>query len=202
MRDGKRQEILQAAIKLFAGKGFNGTTTRDLAAEAKVNEAIIFRHFKTKQDLYRAILEDRLSRSQDFPCTEMEAHEAGDEKAFLELIAQRFLEKHERDTTFMRLMLFSALEGHELSDMFLAEMASRAPLAKYLKRRMGQRSIRKMDPHLAARAFFGMFVSFVQWQEIFGMKKTQQFAGRDVVRTFVSIFLSGIKTSSKTGVKK
>jgi AcrR family transcriptional regulator len=202
MRDGKRAEILQAAIKLFAKKGFNGTTTRDLAAEAQVNEAIIFRHFKTKQDLYRAILEDRLNRSQDFPCTEVEAHEAADEKKFLELIGRRFLEKHEHDTTFMRLMLFSALEGHELSDMFLTDMASRAPLAKYLKRRMGEGAIRRMDPHLAARAFFGMFVSFVQWQEIFGQKKTQHFASNDVVRSFVSIFLQGVKPGAKAGVKR
>jgi AcrR family transcriptional regulator len=193
MRDGKRQEILEAAIKLFAKKGFNGTTTRDLAAEAQVNEAIIFRHFKTKQDLYRAILEDRLSRSQDFPCSELEAHEAADEREFLELIGLRFLEKHERDTTFMRLMLFSALEGHELSDMFLAEMASRAPVAKYLKRRMSEGAIRRMDPYLAARAFFGMFISYVQLQEIFGQKKTQRFANDDVARSFVSIFLTGVK---------
>jgi hypothetical protein len=132
----------------------------------------------------------------------MEAYEAGDEKKFLELIGRRFLEKHEHDTTFMRLMLFSALEGHELSDMFLTEMAGRAPLAKYLKRRMSQGAIRRMDPHLAARAFFGMFVSFVQLQELFGQKKTQRFAGGDVVRSFVSIFLTGVKTDlKKTGVK-
>lgn len=193
MRDGKREEILQAAIKLFAKKGFNGTTTRDLAAEAQVNEAIIFRHFKTKQELYRAILEDRLTRSQDFPCTELEAHEAGDEREFLEMVGQRFLEKHEHDTTFMRLMLFSALEGHELSDMFLAEMAGRAPLSRYLKRRMSEGALRRMDPNLAARAFFGMFVSFVQWQQLFGQKRTQPFATDDVVRSFVSIFLTGVK---------
>ena len=37
-----------AAMELFAKKGFRGTTTRDLAAHADVNEAIIFRHFKTQ----------------------------------------------------------------------------------------------------------------------------------------------------------
>jgi AcrR family transcriptional regulator len=193
MRDAKRQEILRAAVKLFANKGFNGTTTRDLAAEAQVNEAIIFRHFNTKQELYRAILEDRVSQSHDFPCNEIEATAAVDDAAFLTMIGQRFLEKHEQDTTFMRLMLFSALEGHELSDMFLAEFATRAPVARYLKRRMDEGAMRAMDPHLAARAFFGMLVTFVQWQEIFGQKKAQSFDRDEVVRSFVSIFLTGIQ---------
>jgi hypothetical protein len=67
---------------------------------------------------------------------------------------------------------------------------------------MSQGAIRRMDPHLAARAFFGMFVSFVQLQEIFGQRKTQRFAGADVVRSFVSIFLTGVKTGVKTDVKK
>ena len=46
---------------------------------------------------------------------------------------------------------------------------------------------------LVARAFIGMFVSFIQTQEIFGQKKIRTFDRDEVVRTFVSIFLTGIK---------
>ena len=48
----RRQQILQAAMGLFARRGFNGTTTREIARRARVNEAIIFRHFPSKEDLY------------------------------------------------------------------------------------------------------------------------------------------------------
>jgi AcrR family transcriptional regulator len=194
MKDSKRQDIVKAAMELFAMKGFRGTTTRDLAAQADVNEAIIFRHFKTKQELYLAILEEKLSQGHP-PFAEMEALAAlNDDEKFLVTVGHIFLEKHEQDTTFMRLLLFSALEGHELSDMFLSEMAGRDPLANYLKRRMDEGALRQMDPHLAARAFIGMFVSFVQWQEIFGLKKTRTFDRDEVVKTFVSTFLTGIKS--------
>ena len=57
MKHDRRQEILMAAMELFAKKGFRGTTTRDLASEADVNEAIIFRHFATKQELYATLLD-------------------------------------------------------------------------------------------------------------------------------------------------
>ena len=50
-----RQQILKTAIQLFAQKGFRGTTTREIALAAGVNEVTIFRHFASKQELYSAI---------------------------------------------------------------------------------------------------------------------------------------------------
>src|SRR5205814_8537229 len=102
----------------------------------------------------------------------------------------------ENDMTFMRLLLFSALEGHQLSDMFVASMtasmAARNPIANYIQRRIDEGAFRKVDPQLAARGLFGMFASFVLWQEIFGLKQAQSYDREEVVRTFVSIFLKGI----------
>ena len=194
MKETKRQDIVRAAIELFARKGFRGTTTRDLASHAEVNEAIIFRYFNTKEELYRGILEEKLSQSREAPCAELDdLAQAGNDQCFLEAVGEKFLEKHEQDTTFMRLLLFSALEGHELSEMFVSALSARDPLAEYFQRRMDQGAIRQMDPQLAARLFIGMFVSFVQQQEIFGLKKTKTFSRNDVVRTVVSIFLTGIK---------
>ncbi|HEX5318265.1 MAG TPA: helix-turn-helix domain-containing protein [Stellaceae bacterium] len=54
--DGRRKAIVTAAVPLFARKGFAGTTTRELAAAAGVSEALLFKHFPSKQSLYREIL--------------------------------------------------------------------------------------------------------------------------------------------------
>jgi AcrR family transcriptional regulator len=194
-KNAKRQEIIAAAIELFAKNGFRGTTTRDLATHAGVNEAIIFRHFNTKQELYRAILEEKLSQKQEAHWEEArQLAESGDDQKFLETFGRQLLERHEADTTFMRLLIFSALEGHELSEMFLASIAGRDPLASYFERRMKEGAFRCMDPHLAARAILGMFVSYIQTQEIFGQKKIKVFERNEVVKTFVSIFLAGMKS--------
>ena len=53
--EDRRRQIIQVAIELFSKKGFGGTTTKQIADAAQVSEAIIFRHFNTKQELYRAI---------------------------------------------------------------------------------------------------------------------------------------------------
>jgi AcrR family transcriptional regulator len=195
MKHDRRQDILAAAMDLFAKKGFRGTTTRDLATQADVNEAIIFRYFTNKEELYRAILEHKAGENRDARIEELKrlAGLNNDEK-FFQSVGRTFLERHEKDTTFYRLLLFSALEGHQLSDMFVASMTARNPITTYIQKRIDEGAFRQVDPELAARGFFGMFASFVLWQEIFGFKKTQPYDREEVVGTFVSIFLKGITT--------
>jgi AcrR family transcriptional regulator len=51
----RRDEIIRAALKVFSENGFHGTTTKALAKAAGVSEALIFRHFPSKEELYAAM---------------------------------------------------------------------------------------------------------------------------------------------------
>jgi len=53
---GKKQDLLKAAVQLFSQQGFDGTTTAQIAAAAKVSEPVIYYHFKNKDDLFTHIL--------------------------------------------------------------------------------------------------------------------------------------------------
>lgn len=53
----KQEKILSAALKLFAQEGFAATSTSKVAKEAGVSEGLIFRHFKNKEGLLAAILD-------------------------------------------------------------------------------------------------------------------------------------------------
>lgn len=53
----RREQLLQSAAKCFARYGYRGTTTARIAAEAGVSQPIIYRHFKTKQDLFIALID-------------------------------------------------------------------------------------------------------------------------------------------------
>src|SRR5277367_978061 len=53
--DERRAAIIQAVRKVFAEKGFDGTTTRELAVAAGVSEALLFKHFPNKEALYSAM---------------------------------------------------------------------------------------------------------------------------------------------------
>ena len=56
----RRRQILAAALRLFSRQGFDATTTRAIAQLAGVNEAIIFRHFTSKEELYWAVLSEQM----------------------------------------------------------------------------------------------------------------------------------------------
>ncbi|HEV2215392.1 MAG TPA: helix-turn-helix domain-containing protein, partial [Terracidiphilus sp.] len=55
-RVGAEERILAQAASLFSQFGYNGVSTREIAAAADVNEVTIYRHFPRKRDLYRAVL--------------------------------------------------------------------------------------------------------------------------------------------------
>src|SRR5436190_15573283 len=86
--EDRRQQIIDVAVQLFSQKGFRGTTTKEIALAAEVNEAIIFRHFATKRELYAAIM-DRKACSievQTIQQTLAEAmHTKDDHKVFFSL---------------------------------------------------------------------------------------------------------------------
>jgi len=54
--DHTREAIIKAAVHLFADKGFDGTSVRDIVTKARVNQAAINYHFKTKDGLYLEVL--------------------------------------------------------------------------------------------------------------------------------------------------
>src|SRR5262249_14870021 len=56
--DERKQGIVSAVRKLFARKGLEGTTTRELAKEAGVSEALLYKHYPSKEALYEAMLEN------------------------------------------------------------------------------------------------------------------------------------------------
>jgi AcrR family transcriptional regulator len=61
-RESRREEILAAAIRSFALRGFEGTSTREIAREADAKQPLIFYHFGSKADLYLAAVLYQLDR--------------------------------------------------------------------------------------------------------------------------------------------
>lgn len=192
-----RDKILEAAIKLFAEKGFNGTTTKEIAEKAGVNEALIFRYFSTKRDLYGAIIERKIKEDPKIELPLETFKGTKDDWLIFKSLGARMFECVEKDPSFLRLLHFSALEGHELSDMFLDTYVQhlRTLLSDYIDERISDGAFKDMDSHLAARAFSGMFTNYIISQELFGEKKKKKIKkeDEDVVETFVKIFLEGIK---------
>jgi AcrR family transcriptional regulator len=61
-RSQRREQIVAAATRAFAKNGFAATNLDDIAAEAGISRAILYRHFDSKTDLYQAVLDHACQR--------------------------------------------------------------------------------------------------------------------------------------------
>src|SRR5947209_19734157 len=115
----RREQILDVAAGLFARQGFQGTTTKQIAEGAGVTEALIFRHFPSKDDLYWAVIESKIKGASS-PRERLRAKLAagGNDTEVLTGVAADVLERRAKDQTLSRLLLYSALENHRLSHRF------------------------------------------------------------------------------------
>ena len=195
-RSVRRQQILQAAKELFAKQGFEGTTTRLIADRVGINEAILFRHFPHKEDLYWAIIESECRLCGEGHISKKNLTVIQDDRQVFQAIAKEILQHSEQDPSLMRLLLFSALEDHRLSHRFFQSyIAERYEvLANYIRRRIKEGAFRAVDPYLAARSFVGMVVYHVLLQELFGGKLVRQFDVKHVSRTLTDIWLEGVRS--------
>ena len=185
-------------MELFAHQGFRGTTTRQIAEASGVTEALIFRHFPRKQDLYWAVIEQKCRDAGERKqlLRRRLAEPKADSEIFME-IAEDLLGRHRGDPSRSRLLLFAALENHELADRFFQTYIAKyyEVLAEHIAHRVREGAFRTVDPLLAARGFLGMVVYHFWIQEIFGGKRHQKFDPREVCQTLADIWLRGVQAA-------
>lgn len=192
--DERRAQIIEASAELFARKGFRGTTTREIAEGAGVSEAMIFKHFATKEDLYGAIIDTKTHPDNILGPAAAPAA-ARDDAAVLRAIGRRLVERAQADPTILRLLHFSALEGHQLSEIFFRTRFQVVLdfLSGYIRQRIGDGAFRPVDPLLAAQGFIGMVAYHLQLHELFGRKPGPSETPEQAMETFVDLFLAGIR---------
>ena len=191
----RRRQIIQVAMELFAKQGFQGTTTRQIAESARVNEAILFRHFPHKEDLYWAVLESKCQGARVRRELRNILRDSKSAEETLAAVAESILRRNMEDPTRSRLFLFSALENHKLSHRFFQThfVQYYDLVAAYIRKQIRRGEFRPMDARLAARSFLGMVAHHLQIQELFGDKHYRQFEARRTSETMTDIWQHGME---------
>jgi len=191
----RREQILRAAMDCFAARGFRGTTTRDIAARVGITEAALYRHFPSKEALYAALIEQKMAAPEWMELVAKPAA-AGDDRAVFGGLAHALLAGAEDDPSFLRILLYTSLEGHAQAAPFFATRVRRLRefLADYIARRTREGAFRPIDPVLGARAFLGMVMDFVIVREVFQQRDAYPHAREQAAEVFVGLFLDGIRS--------
>jgi AcrR family transcriptional regulator len=191
----RRQRLLDAALELFSSQGYTATTTRQIAASAGVTEAVIYRHFPNKEDLYWAVLETQCSRRRQEAQAEAVLQSEADDAAVFAAIAEGILRRNKADGRFSRLLLFSALENHRLSERVFRTYISPYfdTVAERIRRRIREGAFRDVDPLLAARGFVGMVIYHYLIEDLFGGKPIGALSVQQASRGLAEIWLTGMR---------
>lgn len=201
--DERRSQILRVAIKIFSESGFSGTTTKEIARVAGVSEAIIFRHFATKRELYHAILDmkacegGKRSLPWESDSVEQTAINEKDDFTVFYNLALNALKHQQEDVEFMRLLFHSALDRHELSEMFFDQFLTPLYefLGSYIERRQKDKAMRKdVNPRLVVRAFLGMIIHHSLNNMLWDKKRRLlDVSNEEAAKAFAEILLNGVK---------
>ena len=200
--NARRETLIEVAIDLFSRKGFKGTTTREIAAAAGVTEAIIFRHFETKEHLYTAIIDQKVSSPDTAAwCIALStAMDREDDEAVIGQLISGIIRTHKTDPKFERLMLYAALEGNEIALQHMRQItASIVDLFhKYFRRRQKKGALRRLLPDVALTAIVGMAQSYAMGKYVHEFKEQRQ-SDDQALESFTRIALEGLRVSAPRG---
>ncbi|NOH01974.1 MAG: TetR/AcrR family transcriptional regulator [Chloroflexi bacterium] len=188
-RERTRQAILDAAYNLIVRQGYAATSMRQVAEGAGLALGGIYNHFASKEEVFRAIIEDRHPFYQIVPILNSVEGETVEE--FVRNAAHTMVAELGHHPDFLNLMLTEIVEfkGEHVPLLFERMFPMIMPLAQRITSLDGD--MRQIPPPVLMRAFLGMFFSFYITEILIGraMPKDMQFNALDY---FVDIFLHGI----------
>jgi TetR/AcrR family transcriptional regulator len=191
----RRRQLIETALDFFSRKGFEGTTTKEIAASAGVTEAIIFRHFPSKQALYTAVLDFHHEAGEYDEClAEWQIlMDHNDDEGLIRAIIDRIIQSFRKDARVERVLLFAALEGHEtgLEQNRQRSMPIFELLSQYVARRQSEGALRDCSPGAIIAAAAGMAKHYAMLTELFGFRPSAD--DRQVVDTFTRIVMDGVR---------
>ncbi|MEL6351211.1 MAG: TetR/AcrR family transcriptional regulator [Cyanobacteria bacterium J06627_28] len=189
--DDTQARILKAAQKLFARRGYGGTTTRDLAQAAGVAEGTLFRHFENK----KAILVEVATRGWMEILTDLltELSEMASYRAVAQVMRKRMLSLN-ANTDMLRVCFMEAQFHPELRDRIQADVIDKMTdvTEAFFQTAMDRGEYRQMNPKVVARIFLGMFTVSGFSQTTMAKDASSPNDMKEMAETLADIFLNGV----------
>lgn len=193
----RRQEILEAALRVFAERGFGGATVKEIAREAGVRSpALIYWYFKDKQALFKEVLGAKvpvvravadLAKVMDLPPEEA-----------LTKLGRAYFAFERIDPRVLRLVVGEAIRRPEVADVFVRGGPGRVLefLKSYLERQIELGRLRPHDVRSGARMFVGMLIPQLAGKLFFPALVEDGLSDEEHLKNAVETFLRGLAPES------
>lgn len=170
-RRGKREQIVQAAVKTFLEHGYAGTSMNKVAEAAGVIKATIYSHFKDKQQLFIAIIEEMTIKKVAIDFTNPEPILSLEPDEFIDVLTGKFcvLMQDPEYHALFRVLVGESERFPELAEIYVRTVILRGMglASKYFE---VHKELNIEDPQAMAHICAGSFISLMVWQQVLGGK--------------------------------
>lgn len=194
--ENRRQQIIDGALDVFASKGFERATNKDIAEAAGIGSAgLIYHYFKDKSDLLRQVIEQRAPVLKLL--NETEAMMDLPPREALKIFASAFVKtiNNQAAIGLVKIMFGEAIRRPMVADAINAIGPGRGFgfLHAYFEQQMAGGHLRRVDPGVAVRCFIGPLLAFVVMREVFRQPDSRSLTPETMVETAIDIFLRGME---------
>ena len=193
-KDTRPQEIVAAAFEEFAAKGFAATRLEDVAARARVSKGLPYLYFKTKVELFKAVVRSVITRHFDVIREKMESTEMSSEEflkgPFLAFIQELVLS---RRAAIARLMIAEGAKHPELTAFYFEQVISRGieAMRKFIDRGVARGEFRPTALRDFPQLLIAPVLTAVLWRGLF--ERHHHLDTNKLLETHVTLLLDAIR---------
>jgi AcrR family transcriptional regulator len=197
--EDRRQQIMDAAQKVFAAKGFDGASIKDIAKAAKISPGLLYWYFKDKGDLFASLMSERIKIAFGlFP-----------ENVSFDLPPEKFLPQFGR----FYISMFELPMNNALFKVMIANASSLPPavrevrsnvisqvlgtLQSYFQRQLDAGRMRPCNTEMATRTFMGSLVAYLLLKHILQDPRANELTVEETVDGITNVILHGILPADK-----
>jgi TetR/AcrR family transcriptional repressor of mexJK operon len=192
--DDRRQQILDAALDLFARKGFKGASIKELAKAAGVSPGLIYWYFQDKEGLFAALLEHQIADAFEH----VDEHVTRDmpPAQFLPAFGHFYVDQLEQpgNTALFKMMLANVQATPAMMRRVQTQLVGRVLglLDDYLQRQVVAGRIRPCNTEIVTRTFMGGIFGYLMLKHILGDPDTISLSPDALIDGVSAVVLRGI----------
>jgi AcrR family transcriptional regulator len=185
-----RLAIEDAALELFMEQGYHATSMRQIAERADLALGGIYNHFKSKEEIFEAIIIDKHPYRRILPAILAAEGETVEEffKNAFHIIASELRERPE----FVNLMFIELVEFRGKHGALLLKEIAPKVLPVFERVIKSRKNLRLTNPALLLRSFIGMEISYLITEMMISNSMMSKLMPKNIEEAYVDIYLHGI----------
>ena len=191
--DLTRLAIEDAALELYMEQGYHATSMRQIADKVGLALGGIYNHFKSKEDIFEAIIIDKHPYKKILPI--LLKSEGDDLEGFLRAAMQVIISELGSEPYYMKLMMIELIEFNGRHGASLLKVIAPEILPVFERLIKSRKDLRVTNPAMLMRSFIGMILSYFITGMLMSDSVVEKLMPRNPADVYVDIMLHGILKS-------